>query len=335
MINLDNEIVLIGGLGYVGSSITRYFNSKKINVSILDNNIYEKKIVKDERNQYLDVDIREDKIISDIDFSSKNIILLAGLVGDPITNKYPDASNEINLLNMKKLIKKLNKCNKLVFISTCSNYGFSSTNEALNEDSSLNPISLYSKAKVEIENFLISSDINYTILRFATAFGHSDNMRFDLTLNEFTVYQYFNKYLEVYDYETFRPYCHVNDFANVIEKVLDAPNKYVKNQIFNVGSEENNISKKELIKIVSNLTQNNNYDLVSKTKDKRNYVVDFSKVERVLNFKTEYSIKEGIQEIINNLQINKYDLNEDFSKVSNYYGNYFISDQNLELKRIN
>ena len=58
MIKIENEIVLIGGLGYVGSAIADYFNAKEINVSIIDNNIYEKKIEMANQNQFIDIDIR-------------------------------------------------------------------------------------------------------------------------------------------------------------------------------------------------------------------------------------------------------------------------------------
>ena len=79
---------------------------------------------------------------------------------------------------------------KLIFVSTCSNYGLIGEDELADESFVLNPISLYSKAKVEIEKYILSlkGKTNYvpTILRFATAFGLSNRMRFDLTVNEFT-----------------------------------------------------------------------------------------------------------------------------------------------------
>ena len=331
MIKIENEIVLIGGLGYVGSAIADYFNAKEINVSIIDNNIYEKKIEMANQNQFIDIDIRNFEDISKIDYSSKNIIVLAGLVGDPITSKYPKESNLINDYSLIRFLSNLKNYRRLIFISTCSNYGLNSSNKQLDEQSKLNPISLYSKAKVKVEKYLISSGKNFTILRFATAFGHSGNMRFDLTLNEFTAYQYFNKFIEVYDFNTYRPYCHVNDFANVIDKVITTKNEDINKQIFNVGSNQNNISKKDLISMISKITGNNNYELIDNSKDKRNDVVDFSKVHDYLGFETQYSIQQGIEEIVKHLEQNTYGLNEDFEKVSNYYGNYFIPEKKLFL----
>jgi nucleoside-diphosphate-sugar epimerase len=324
MNQIKNEIVLIGGTGYVGSVVSEYFNFKDKAVTVIDNNIYQKNITTNSKNQYLNYDIRDHKKILNLDFSDKNIVFLAGLVGDPITKKYPNESKDINEVSIIKFINGITNYKKLIFISTCSNYGLSKSQHPLTEDDPLNPISLYSKSKVAVENFLIDSKKDYTILRFATAFGHSNNMRFDLTLNEFTALQYFNKHIEVYDYETSRPYCHVMDFANIIEKVISSKQELVNKQIFNVGSNQNNISKKNLIKIISEKTGASNFTLVENSKDKRNYIVDFSKVSNILGFSPRFTIEDGIQEIIANLKNDKYGLAVNFELLTNYFGNYEI-----------
>ena len=324
MSEIKNEIILFGGLGYVGSGIIEYFNSKDINVSVIDNNIYGKNIIKTDGNQYIFADTRNINLLSDYDYSDKYVVVLSGLVGDPITSKYPELSIEINETSLIKLINTIKNFKKLIFISTCSNYGLSSADNVLDETADLNPISIYSKSKVAVENYLINSNINYTILRFATAFGHSSNMRFDLTLNEFTAKQYFDRYLEVYDYETYRPYCHIKDFAQAILKVINCDDEITKQEIFNVGSNENNISKVNLISLIAENLESSNYKLIDDSKDRRNYVVNFSKVESVLEFRSSYTIEDGIKEIISKLEINEYGLDENFDLLNNYYGNYSI-----------
>ena len=324
MSKIDNKIVLFGGLGYVGSAIIDYFNSNDMNVTVIDNNIYGKNLVQKKRNQYIFADTRNINLLSDYDYSDKFVVVLSGLVGDPITSKYPELSIEINETSLINLINTIKNFKKLIFVSTCSNYGLSSTDNVLDETADLNPISIYAKSKVAVENYLINSDINYTILRFATAFGHSPNMRFDLTLNEFTAMQYFDKYLEVYDYETYRPYCHIKDFAQAIFKIINCDDEITKQEIFNVGSNENNISKKNLISLIAEYLGSSNYKLIDDSKDRRNYIVNFSKVESVLDFRSNYKIEDGIKEIISKLEINEYGLNENFELLNNYYGNYSI-----------
>ena len=107
------------------------------------------------------------------------------MVGDPITQRYPELSEKINLRAIQNLFLFLNNKNieELIFISTCSNYGLLNNNDVANEEYELKPLSLYAKHKVANEEFLISlkSKVDYcpTILRFSTAFGLSDRMRFE------------------------------------------------------------------------------------------------------------------------------------------------------------
>ena len=78
------------------------------------------------------------------------------------------------------------------------------------------------KVKVKIENFLINSFNNHTYHYFKTCycFWSVTWMRYDLTINEFKR-GFFKKYLEIYDPETNRPYCHVNDFAKIISLIVE------------------------------------------------------------------------------------------------------------------
>ena len=124
---------------------------------------------------------------------SKSSFLLGGLVGDPITKKFPKESEFINENQIIKCIDFFDdkEIEKLVFISTCSNYGLIKENELADEEFKLNPLSLYAKAKVNAEKYLLSkkgkTKYSGVVLRFALlAFGLSPRMRFDLTVSEFT-----------------------------------------------------------------------------------------------------------------------------------------------------
>ena len=250
------------------------------------------------------------------------------MVGDPITKKYPNESKLINSEGIKKLILICEKKNdgKLIFVSTCSNYGLSETDNLLDENSELKPLSLYAQQKVEIENFILSLKskikISPTILRFSTAFGLSPRMRFDLTINQFTKSIYQKEPLLVFDAETWRPYCHVNDFALALEKVIDSNKKLTDFQVFNVGGEKNNYTKKQITELIlKQLPHNNKVEFTNKKFDPRNYRVNFSKIEKNLNFKIKFGVEEGIEEMIEFFKNNKEKL-EEFN--SNLYGNYSI-----------
>ena len=81
------------------------------------------------------------------------------------------------------------------------------------------------------------------MLRLATVFGMSFRPRFDLTINEFVRDIYYNKKLEVYGENFWRPYVHVLDIANFITLILKKNKKG--SDIVNVGKTENNYTKKD------------------------------------------------------------------------------------------
>ena len=309
---MTKNILILGSSGYIGSVVTKYFLKKKYVVYGIDNFTYGK-LKRSLNNNFFfyQISLKNNIFIKKILTEKKieNVIILSGLVGDPITKKYPKLSK---LSNEDYIIKLINSCYKsssvkrIVFVSTCSNYGIAKNIPT--EKSKLKPLSLYAKSKVKIENFLLkkkNKKISFCILRFATAFGLSDRMRFDLTLNEFVLYIFKKKKLEVYDKNTWRPYCHVKDFASAIFHVINSPKKLIHNQIYNVGSNKNNSTKQMLIKKISKFLNTKKITYLNNSFDKRNYRVNFNKIKNKLKFNVKYDINFGIQEIIQYLRQNK------------------------------
>ena len=167
-------------------------------------------------------------------------------------------------------------------------------------------------------------DYNPTILRFATAFGVSPRMRFDLTINEFTRDLYLKKFLEIYDANTWRPYCHVNDFSKIIDKIFNSKKEKTSFQIFNAGGDKNNSTKLGIAEKLKKYFPNSEINFKDKGVDSRNYRVDFSKIKSVLNFEPTYSIEDGIKEIINNLEKGEY---KNLNEFNDNFGNYKINDE--------
>ena len=255
------------------------------------------------------------------------VILLAGLVGDPITKKYPKESIQINDQGVKNVIDICAdyNTNKFIFISTCSNYGFIKNDHLANEDSSLQPLSSYAKSKVKAEKYILSlkskTKMNPVILRFATAFGLSPRMRFDLTISEFTLSIANGNDLLVYDENTWRPYCHVQDFSRLIKIVLDAPIEKVSFQVFNAGGDKNNATKQMIIETILQNTSTGKIRYQKNGSYPRNYRVSFEKVNSVLNFKPVYSIEDGVTELLDVINLKIFDK---VDKNKKFYGNYKI-----------
>lgn len=320
------KIIIIGGAGYIGTVLINDLLKYSYKVICLDNNIYKNKnsirIFKKNKNfTYKNFDLRKFKKIRNLIDAKTSIVLLAGLVGDPISKKYPKLSKEINDTGISHLIDhlKIKKFNKLIFVSTCSNYGLSKSKKLLNENSKLNPISNYAKAKVKIEKKILSLKkvkFTNTILRFATAFGVSQRMRFDLTINEFVENLYNKSSLDVYDFDTFRPYCHTKDFSRAIIKILNSQKEIINNQVFNIGNSKQNYSKKYIAqKIKKFLNKKVKIKFTNKSKDKRNYKVDFTKIKKSLKFETKYDVDYGIKEILKYIKMNK---GKNFDLMGNY-----------------
>lgn len=322
------NLIVIGGSGYIGTTLIPLLLKKKFNIINIDNLIYGQKdenLIFCKKNKlsnykHFKKDLRN---IRNLKFEKKNlfgVIILGGLVGDPITKKYPLLSKKINREGIKNCIDFFkNEKLKLIFVSTCSNYGLRKKSEPAKETSNLKPLSLYAKDKVFIENYLKKNiskfKFDFTILRFATAFGLSPKMRFDLSISDFTHQMFFKKKITVYDPFTWRPYCHVKDFAKMILIVLNSKQKNVKNQIYNVGSDINNFTKKKIILEILKKIPKVSVKYLKNDIDPRNYKVNFSKVKNKLKFNQDYSVQFGIKELIKNFKRGKF---KTVSKLGNY-----------------
>ena len=319
------RVCVIGGAGYIGNILCNDL-CRFSNVLNIDNQIYFKgytKFIDHINYSEINKDFRENLNFNDYFKQIDAIVILGGLVGDPITKKYPDESISINEDAILNVISKSIefKIPKIIFVSTCSNYGKLPSNLVADENTPLAPLSLYAKSKVKIEKFLMqsfSSSTCITILRFATAFGMSPRMRYDLTVNQFVREAYYKKYIEIYDGDTYRPYCHVKDFSKIIQKIIiNKDTERFKNQIFNVGRDDNNCSKKELVHKIAKQIPNFEYKFVENSSDQRNYIVNFSKIKDQLLFKPKFSIDDGIYEILKSLKNGLHPFSD-----RERYGNY-------------
>ncbi len=313
----DRKILLIGGAGYIGSVMTKHFLECGYKVRCLDLLLYENHecvipYLLDENYEFVFGDFTNSETVLNALIDVTDVVLLGGLVGDPITKKYPDVSLKINHFGILSLIELLNNrgLNKVIFISTCSNYGIVNNAGLADETSELSPLSLYAKSKVMIEKHLgsLQNKVDYcpTILRFATAFGLSPRMRFDLTVNQFVRELYRGDEVLVYDAETWRPYCHVKDFSLAVRRILESPIELVNFETFNVGGDKNNFTKNKVVDTVRKFIHHAKVKFQEKGPDPRDYRVNFKKIYETLYFEPMYSVADGVVEILNALDQNVF-----------------------------
>lgn len=328
------NILLVGGAGYIGTVMTDHFLRKEWGVRCFDQLIYKNEscvwpFLSDPGYEFVRGDLRDASQYGQALSGVDDVVILAGLVGDPITKKYPEQSDAINLKGIRSFLDVLQShpVQRVVFISTCSNYGMVDKDEAVDEDYPLAPLSLYAKHKVEIEKQLLAlkGKVGFrpTILRFATAFGVSPRMRFDLTVNEFVRELYLGKELLVYDAKTWRPYCHVRDFARAVESVLIASPDKVTFEVFNVGCDENNFTKEMIVQEVERLLPNSRVRYQEHGSDPRNYRVNFDKIRETLDFRPRETVSMGIAETLGAL---RQGLFAHVDEQKHFYGNYQVYD---------
>ncbi|MEW6095643.1 MAG: NAD(P)-dependent oxidoreductase [bacterium] len=305
---MSKKILITGGAGYIGTILTSYLLRQNYQVRVIDNLLYGGESILpfllDKNYEFIKGDVRDTdllkKVVQDID----GIVHLAAIVGFPICSVIPDVALEVNVEATKTLAELATKNNikRFIFASTYSNYGTSPTGESVTEESELNPVSLYAETKIKAEKIVLNINNNTkpTVLRFATAFGFSPRMRFDLIINQFTLEMELNKSLEVYQKNYYRSYIHVQDIVKAILKVLEAEDSLIDKQIFNVGGDELNYTKEEIAMVIKQFIPDvkliiKDYSIDG---DMRSISVGYDKIKKVLGFKPSWSVEKGVEEIL-------------------------------------
>ncbi len=232
------------------------------------------------------------------------VVHLAAIVGDPACARKPDLARATNLDASLALIEESQRSGvgRFIFASTCSNYGkMKDASEYVDEESDLSPVSLYAETKVAVEMALLKSangnDWCPTPLRFSTVYGVSPRMRFDLTVNEFTMEMLTKKHLTVFGEQFWRPYVHVHDAARAIQLVLSSPPATVAGRVFNVGATDQNFQKQQLVDLIRPYAPEALVEFVHKNEDPRDYRVSFARITNQLGFKTTHTVAQGVEEI--------------------------------------
>lgn len=300
-------ILITGGAGYVGSTLIRDALARGYQVRCLDLLIYGGKSIAGFINhpdfELVQGDIRNKSDVTKSLEGVEAVVHLAAIVGDLPCQVASKASYQINFQGTQLLadLSKKKRVNRFIFSSTCSNYGIVDMITLADETRKLNPVSLYAETKIDCENYLTSladEKFHPTSLRFGTAFGVSFRTRFDLLINSFVYEALFKDNVVVFAAKVWRPYVHVSNMSTIILKVLDSKEKKVSKQIFNAGANSQNHTKEEVVKMIMESLPDLKVRYITDVDDKRNYRVDFTKLEKTIGFTSTKTVKDGINELI-------------------------------------
>ena len=300
------EVLLTGGAGYIGSVLTGRLLEMGARVTVVDSLIYRETSLlpyfANPHFSFVKGDVRDERLMRELVPGKDFILPLAAIVGAPACERDPQLSTSVNLDAVTMLNRLRSENQSVIFPTTNSGYGTTSGETYCTEESDLAPISLYGKNKVEAERRLLDSG-NAVTLRFATVFGLSPRMRLDLLVNDF-VYRALNDgYLVIFEKHFKRNYLHIRDAADCFIYCIGHFDE-LKDEPYNVGLNEANLSKEELALRIKNYLPELyiHFAEIGSDPDKRNYIVSNEKINNK-GFHAVHGLDEGIQQLIQGYQM--------------------------------
>jgi len=310
------KVLITGGAGYLGSTLTEVLLSKGYKVTVLDSLVYKQiSLTSFCQNKNFDLvigDVRDTKLLTSLVETHDIIIPLAAIVGMPACKKDPDLTVAVNYQQIKNIVEIIQPSQKLLVPNTNSQYGSSET--IITEESPFNPLSLYAQTKCNAEKRVLELG-NGISLRLATVFGVSYRQRMDLLVNDFVYRAFTDEFLVLFESHFLRNYVHVRDVAKAFVHLIENY-ETCNNNAFNVGLTSANMSKLQLAQKVKEYVPNLVIieEQFKEDFDKRNYVVSNEKLEKTGWF-CDYSLDAGIQELLKAYKMIFNFKNKDFTNL--------------------
>lgn len=210
------KILIIGGQGYIGSSISNKL-LPDYDVKTVDLN-WHGNIIKT-INTSLDFDLLEKAFLETFDI----IVFLAGHSSVQMCNNDPCGAIQNNLTKFINFLYKING-KKLIYASSSCVYNHIKN---ANENKDINCNDVYSFTKFSVDKFILMNklDIEYYGLRLGTVNGFSLNFRNDLMINKMIHDSLATKKITVSNSQFFRPILSIEDLSEAIKKIIDTTEK--------------------------------------------------------------------------------------------------------------
>ena len=298
------NVLVTGGAGYVGSALVPELLQKGYNVKVYDLYFYGDVFshLNDNPNlTQIKADIRDKKKLMEATKNVDAIIHLACISNDPSFELDSGLGKAINYDAFFNLLDaaKINNVKKFIYASTSSVYGVKKEKN-VREDATCEPLTDYSKYKLECEKLLLefgkNNDIEHVIVRPATVCGYAPRLRLDLIVNILTIHALINRKIKIFGGKQLRPNINIKDMVRVYELFLSAAKEKINGEIFNAGYQ--NYTVEEIANIVKNAMGDENIALeYVPTSDMRSYHINSDKIKNVLGFQPRYTIEDAVKSI--------------------------------------
>lgn len=300
------KFLITGGAGYLGSILVPELLRLGHSVTVVDTFMFgQNSLLECCAYDNFDVvrgDAREEDVIKPLLKKADYIIPLAALVGAPLCSRDRIGTLTTNRDAVELLTKLASGEQRIIMPTTNSGYGIGKAGIFCTEETPLNPLSLYGRAKVEAEKIVLDRG-NSISFRLATVFGMSPRMRIDLLVNDFTYRAVKDRFVVVFEGHFKRNYIHIRDVARVFIHGIENFDA-LKNEPYNVGLSDANLSKLELCAGIRKHLPDFLFieAPIGEDPDKRDYIVSNEKIEKT-GFKPQHSLDTGIRELIKGYRI--------------------------------
>jgi nucleoside-diphosphate-sugar epimerase len=310
----DRHILITGGAGYIGSLLTSELLRLNYRITVLDSLLFGGEslvpFLHHPNFHFVKADVTEPRAVKDAvktNWPKPNAIIhLAAIVGFPACQAVgKPVAWKYNVEATKKVFGQASDLGveRFVFASTYSNYGLSENGKPVTEESPLNPQSIYAETKIASEEFLLSqkdASCAPLLFRFATLYGLSPRTRFDLIVNQFVLEAFTKRQLIIYQRGYSRSFVHIRDVARGVIMGLDAEQSKIRGQVFNLGTDNGNYSKDDIVGLVLKRMPQTivEYKDLTFGGDMRDITVSFAKIKNVLGFDTTLDVDDGVREML-------------------------------------
>ena len=298
-----NNVIVIGGGGYVGAVLVPKLLKAGYRVKVYDLFIYGKEVfdsVKDDPNLTLvKGDVRDISRMGEELKGIEAIIHLACISNDPSFELNPELGKSINFDCFEPLVRTAKDAGvkRFIYASSSSVYGIKEV-ENVTEDMELDPLTDYSRFKAMCEEVLLryaDDDFVCLILRPATVCGYSPRQRMDLIVNILTNHAVNRGRILVNGGDQKRPNIHIEDVTDLYTKALEYDDELINRKIFNAGYE--NFPVSELARQVKDIVGSEVEIITEPTNDPRSYHISSKKIRAELGFIPRHTIEDAVKDL--------------------------------------